>query len=205
MLVARRIDMPERDSDTERGPLPRCIASGKSLPIARLVRFVADPEGAIVPDIGNALPGRGLWLTSDRAMIEKAVSKRIFAKAARRNVTVNADLADRVEELLRHRCLNHLGLACRAGLVAAGAEKVRAQISTGRTAALLEAADGSLQERRKIVSMAPDVPTVDVFTGAELGAALGRDAVVHVALLRDGLTETLLEDTERYAGSRRRD
>ena len=69
---------------------------------------------------------------------------------------------------------------------------------------MFEAADGSLPERHKIVSLAPHVPMVDVFTGAELGAALGRDAAVHVALLRGGLTETLLEDTARYAGLRRK-
>ncbi len=204
MLAARRIDMPDDTGDADRGPLRRCIASGQSLPIAGLVRFVADPKGVIVPDVGNALPGRGLWLTADRAMIEKAASKRMFAKAAKGNVTVGPGLADQVEELLRRRCLNHLGLARRAGLAVAGAEKVKAQIATGRTAALFEAADGSLPERHKIVSLAPHVPMVDIFTGAELGAALGRDAAVHVALLRGGLTETLLEDTARYAGLRRK-
>jgi ribosomal protein L7Ae-like RNA K-turn-binding protein len=136
-------------------------------------------------------------------MIETAASKRMFAKAARGNVTVAADLADQVADLLKRRCLNHLGLARRAGLVAAGAEKVRAQIATGRTAALFEAADGSLPERRKFVALAPNVPIVDVFTGADLGAALGRDAVVHVALLPGRLTATLLDDAARYGGVRR--
>jgi ribosomal protein L7Ae-like RNA K-turn-binding protein len=108
-------------------------------------------------------------------------------------------LADTVAELLKRRCLNHLGLARRAGLVAAGAEKVRAQIATGRTAALFEAADGSRDERDKMVALATDVPIVDVFTGAEMGAALGRDAAVHVGLLPGALTARLLEDAARYA------
>lgn len=204
MLAARRIDTLEHndDDDANDGPSRRCIASGKSLPVAKLVRFVVGPEDSIVPDLERTLPGRGLWLTADRAMIEKATSKRLFAKAARGNVTVDPDLIDRVEGLLKRRCLNHLGLARRAGLVAAGAEKVKAQIATGRTAALLEAADGSPQERLKIVSMAPDAQIVDAFSGAELGAALGRDVAVHVALQRGRLTATLLEDATRYAGLR---
>lgn len=192
----------DRDGQDEHGPNRRCIASGESLPVARLVRFVVGPENTLVPDVGAGLPGRGLWLSAERAMIETAVSKRMFAKAARGNVTVAADLADTVADLLKRRCLNHLGLARRAGLVAAGAEKVRAQIATGRTAALFEAADGSPQERRKFVALAPHVPVVNVFTGAELGAALGRDAAVHVALLPGRLTTTLLEDAARYGGVR---
>jgi predicted RNA-binding protein YlxR (DUF448 family) len=193
----------ETDEDRESGPNRRCIATGESLPVAKLVRFVVGPENVLVPDIDARLPGRGLWLSADRSMIETAASKRMFAKAARGNVTVAADLADKVADLLKRRCLNQLGLARRAGLVAAGAEKVRAQISTGRTAALFEAADGSLPERRKLVALAPHVPVVDVFTGIELGTALGRDAAVHVALLPGRLTATLLEDAARYSGVRR--
>ena len=184
------------------GPNRRCIATGESLPIARLIRFVVGPENVLIPDVEGRLPGRGLWLSAERSMIETAASKRMFAKAARGNVTVAADLADKVADLLKRRCLNHLGLARRPGLVAAGAEKVRAQIATGRTAALCEAADGSSPERLKIVALAPDVPVVDVFTGAELGAALGRDVAVHVALLPGRLTAMLLEDAARYRGMR---
>jgi len=191
----------DTETDDERGPNRRCIASGESLPVARLVRFVVGPENVVVPDIEARLPGRGLWLSAERAMIETAASKRMFAKAARRNVSVAADLADVVAELLKRRCLNQLGLARRAGLVAAGAEKVRAQIATGRTAALFEAMDGSPQERRKFVALVPHLPLVDVFTGAELGAALGREAAaVHVALLPGRLTAALLEDAARYSG-----
>src|SRR5207244_3571692 len=98
------------------------------------------------------------------------------------------------------RCLNHLGLARRAGLVTAGGEKVRAQITAGRVAVLLEAADGSLQERRKFIALAPEAPVVDAFTSSELGAALGRDNVIHVALAPGRLTRTLLDDAARYDG-----
>ena len=191
----------DQDRD-ETGPNRRCIVSGESRPIARLVRFVVGPGNVVVPDIDARLPGRGLWLSAERSMIETAASKRMFARAARKDVSVAADLADTVAELLKRRCLNQLGLARRAGLVAAGAEKVRAQISTGRTAALFEAANGSPQERRKITALAPHVPMVDAFTGAELGSALGREAAVHVALLPGRLTVELLEDAARYTGTR---
>ena len=192
------------DDETEQGPNRRCIASGEPLPVARLVRFVVGPGDVLVPDIEAQLPGRGLWLSAERGMIDTAASKRMFAKAARGNVSVAADLADVVADLLKRRCLNQLGLARRAGLVAAGAEKVRAQIATGRTAALFEAADGSPQERRKFVALVPHLPLVDVFTGAELGAALGREAAaVHVALLPGRLTAALLQDAARYSGVRK--
>jgi predicted RNA-binding protein YlxR (DUF448 family) len=191
------------EAQEEKGPTRRCIATGESGSTAEMVRFVVGPENILVPDIDGRLPGRGLWLRANRDMVETAASKRLFAKAARANVIVAADLADTVANLLRRRCLNHLGLASRAGLVASGAEKVRAQIATGRTALLLEASDGSPQERQKMAALAPDVPMVDVFSSADLGATLGRDIAVHVALLPGRLTTTILEDAHRYRGMRR--
>ncbi len=142
-------------------------------------------------------------MSAERDMLETATSKRLFAKAARGNVTVPANLADTVADLLRRRCLNLLGLARRAGLVVAGAEKVRAQIASGRTGALFEAADGSLPERRKVTGLAPNVPVVDVFTMDELGAAVGRQAAVHVALAQADLTRRILDDAARYRGMMR--
>jgi uncharacterized protein len=190
------------DGDPDTGPNRRCIASGESHPIRELIRFVVGPENTIVPDVDGRLPGRGLWLRAQRDMIETAAQKRLFAKAARANVSVAPDLADTVAELLRRRCLNHLGLAQRAGLVASGAEKVRAQIATGRTAALMEASDGSIAERQKMSALVPGVPVVDVFTSAELGGALGKDMAVHVALRAGRLTEMILEDADRFRGVR---
>lgn len=194
--------VPNPEAQDEKGPNRRCIASGESRPVAELIRFVVGPENILVPDVDSRLPGRGLWLRASRDMLETAASKRLFAKAARANVSVPADLADTVAGLLRRRCLNHLGLAQRAGLVASGAEKVRAQIAAGRTAVLLQAADGSPAERQKMSALVRAAAVVDVFTSAELGAALGRDMAVHVGLSSGRLTTMILEDANRYGGLR---
>jgi predicted RNA-binding protein YlxR (DUF448 family) len=195
-------EAPGESRSGRAGVCRRCIATGESLPTARMVRFVVGPDGRIVPDVDNRLPGKGLWLSATRDVVETATSKRLFAKAARSNVSVPANLPDMVADLMRRRCLNHLGLARRAGLVTAGGEKVRASIAAGRAAVLLEAADGSLPERRKITALAPQAPVVDVFTSSELGAALGRDAVSHVSLADGRLARTIVDDAARYSGLR---
>ncbi len=112
-------------ADDEKGPLRRCIASGTVGPKDGMIRFVIAPDGEVVPDLEESLPGRGLWVTADRAALAKAMGKSVFAKAARRAVKVPPDLAERLERLLERRCLNGLGLARRAGHVLAGYEKVR--------------------------------------------------------------------------------
>jgi hypothetical protein len=181
----------------------QCLVSGEQLPTQAMIRFVVGPDEALVPDLAGRLPGRGLWLSARRDMIETAAAKRLFSKAARQSVRIPDDLADTVSELLKRRCLEMLGLARRAGLMALGADQVRAQAGAGRTAVLVEAADGSVAERQKMTSLARDARVVDGFSRAELGVAVGRDEVVHIGLAAGGLTTAFLAEAARYDGVRR--
>src|SRR3954465_8641548 len=99
---------------------------------ARLIRFVAGPDGVAVPDLARKLPGRGLWVAADRVSVETAARKGLFSRAAKMKVAAPADLADRVDALLRRRLLDGLGLAKRAGALTFGYEKVRAAVQGGK-------------------------------------------------------------------------
>lgn len=166
------------------------------------MRFVVSPDGEIVPDVSARLPGRGLWLTARRDIVEQAAAKRLFARAARRLVTVPTDLADRVEALLVRRCGDALGLARRAGSAVAGFDGVAVAVRRGKSAALLIALDGAENGRRKLGSLRRGLPSASVMYAAELGAAFGRDRVVHVSVGPGPLCRRLLRDLERLAGFR---
>ena len=88
------------EADQPSGPERRCIATGQVRPKVELLRFVVSPSGEVVPDLERLLPGRGIWLSPRRDVVNTAVAKRLFAKAARRQVATPDDLADRLEGLL---------------------------------------------------------------------------------------------------------
>jgi predicted RNA-binding protein YlxR (DUF448 family) len=180
----------------------RCIVTGEVRPKAELVRFVLGPDGEVVPDVAGTLPGRGLWLTARGDIVGAACAKGLFAKAARRRARAPADLADRVEALLARRCLDLLGLARRSGQVAAGFETVSAGLRAGRAAILLAAAEGAKTGRDRMRALAPDVPRLGMFSGEELGSALGRDHLVHVAVAPGPIAEWLLREAARLEGFR---
>src|SRR5258708_31159385 len=147
-----------------------------------LLRLVVDPAGELVPDVAANLPGRGLWLAPRRDTLERAVAKRLFARAARQPLSVPADLADRIEGLLAQRCCDAIGLARRAGLAVAGFEKVCEAVRAGKAALLLSALDGAEDGRGKIRALGRGLPLATALTAADMGAGFGRDPVVHVAL-----------------------
>ncbi len=170
----------------------------------RLIRFVAGPDGAVVPDLARKLPGRGLWVAADHASVETAARKGLFARAARARVTAPPDLADRVAQLIRARLLASLGLARKAGALTSGFDKVLAAITGGKAAFLVEASDGAEDGRRKLLSAlwrsARPVALVGLFDSAELGLALGAENVIHSAFLAGRGADRWTEDVERMAG-----
>ncbi len=182
----------------------RDIVSGEVMEEARLIRFVAGPDGAAVPDLARKLPGRGLWVAADRLSVEAAAKKGLFARAAKAKVTATQGLADQVESLLRRRLLSSLGLARKSGDLVSGFEKVSAAISSGRAAWLVEASDGAADGRRKLLGTARRQPRppglLGAFSAEELGLALGGENVIHTAFLAGRAAERWAEDVGRLAG-----
>jgi uncharacterized protein len=167
-----------------------------------LLRFVIGPDGAIVPDIEARLPGRGLWLLSRRDIVERAVAKRVFARAARRPVEIPQGLADRIEALLVRRGCDTLGLARRAGLAVVGFERVSDAVRRGDAALLLLALDGAEAGRRKLTALARGIASATVLSADELGGAFARERAVFVAVGPGPLSSRLLVDLRRLAGFR---
>jgi len=169
-----------------------------------LIRFVAGPDGSVVPDLARKLPGRGLWVAADRASIETAAVKGLFARAAKAPLKAAPDLADLVERLLMRRCLDQLGLARREGVLISGFEKAAAAVRSGRAAWLIEAADGSADGRGKLLALARHQTTrvCGVFTAEDLSLALGLENAIHAVLLAGGRADRWTLEVERLAGFR---
>jgi uncharacterized protein len=197
----------ERDEETMRER--RCIVTREALPESRLVRFVVGPENEIVPDLAAKLPGRGIWVRADRSILERAVAKNLFAKAAKTNVRAPANLPSKVESLLVKRLQDHFGLARRSGVLVQGFDNVmRALESQRKPSVLVEAGNGAEDGRRKVVAAARaqgvEPHVIDALSAEELSMALGRENVIHAALFPGPLADRLVLDAERLEGFRPR-
>ena len=191
-----------RDKDRD-DPERRCVVTGEVQPKAGLIRFVVGPDGMVVPDFAGKLPGRGLWVTAERAVVEKA-SKGAFARGAKAPVTVPEGLADVIEAGLAKRVVETLSLARKAGAAVAGFEKVKDWLAAGKAKVLLQASDGSDRGKGKLWTP-QGARWFGCLTSSELGLAFGRDSVVHAALAAGGLAERVVEEAAKLSGFRRVD
>lgn len=185
----------------------RCAASGEALPEGRLLRFVADPEARVVVDVEAKLPGRGIWVRSERDYVARAVAKRLFSRAAKTSLQADENLPLQCEERLSAHMLAVLGLARRAGELLLGFDTVEKALRGGQQPALIvEASDAAPDGRRKLQNAALKggiVPfVIGCFSAEELSLALGRANVVHAALKSGRMAERLIFDAGRIAGFR---
>jgi ribosomal protein L7Ae-like RNA K-turn-binding protein len=94
-----------------------------------------------------------------------------------------------------------LGLARRAGQAVAGFVKARAWLDAGRVGLVVQARDGSVEERARFLGgRAAELPVVAPLDGEQLGAIFGREHVVHVVVAPGRLAEALRIEAERLAG-----
>jgi predicted RNA-binding protein YlxR (DUF448 family) len=192
------VDAAEEEDPPESGPLRRCIMTRDSLPKERMLRFVLGPGREVVPDLVGKLPGRGMWLSARGDVLERALSRGAFMRAARGPVTLPSDLRARIEDGLRARIRDLLGLARRAGQAVSGWQAGREWLQAGRAGLLVQAVDGSPAERARFGGR--DLPVVASLTAAELGVVFGRDHAVHVVVAPGRLADAIRAEAERLAG-----
>jgi predicted RNA-binding protein YlxR (DUF448 family) len=182
------------------GPERRCIVTGEVQPKAGLVRFVLGPDDTVYPDVLEKLPGRGMWVTADRAVLDKA-GRGQFSRSAKKPVKVPEGLAEDVERQLARRVTDLIALARKAGLAVCGFEKVKDALASENVRVLLQASDGSVRGKSKLWT-----PTgaryFDCLTQDELGLAFGRQSVIHGALAAGALSDRVVEEAAKLRGLR---
>ncbi len=172
------------------GPAERtCILTRQTGSRAGLIRLAPGPDGAVWPDLGARLPGRGAWVVPDARLLADAVVKgrlkAALARAFRTAVTVPDDLVTRIAAGLERRALDRLGLEHRAGHLLFGTEKLLHAARAGRLHLVLHAADAAGDGRDRLDQAFragggdPDRCLTLPAGRDALSRALGRENMVH--------------------------
>lgn len=190
-------------ADARRGLTRLCLATGEVKPVGEMIRYVAAPDGAVVPDLAHKLPGRGAWVTASEAALKTAIDRKAFARAFRGKGKADAALPALVEKLLLKAASESLSIANKTGQVLTGFEKIRERLGGKRVIALLHASDAAEDGRAKLNAAAhavsPEAPEeIRLFSGEQLDLALGRPNVVHAALLDHAACRAFLAHCLQY-------
>ena len=172
-------------------PERTCIVTREAKPASELMRLVLGPDGLVVPDLRNRLPGRGAWITPTAAAVSEAVRKRLFSRAFKTEAKVPPDLGAEIDDALVRDLKGAIALANKAGAVIAGFGKVEGALASGQAVALIHAREAAEDGRRKLAGalrkgagdLISSIPILDDLPSDDLDVALGRVHVIHAALL----------------------
>ncbi len=183
--------------ETEDPRTRKCIATGEAGSAAGFIRFVLSPDGVVTPDFSEKLPGRGAWVTATSEALLLAMKKGAFARSFKEDAKVETGLPALVDSGLSKKALSALGLARKTGDVLTGFDQVKASLKDNKAVVLLAACDGAEDGRRKLKALMGEIALVELFSEAELSAALGRSGVVHAALKRGTGAKRFLQAARR--------
>lgn len=182
-----------------------CIVTRAEKSPDEMIRFVVGPDNQVFPDLQRKLPGRGVWVTAKRELLEKAISKKLFAKGFKDKVIAADTLPQLVEDIMRQMSLQALAMTKKAGLVATGQAKAEAMIREGAALALLQASDAGTDGVKKLAAALKaqkvyeedETLLIDEFSSEELDKTLNGTNTMYVALLEGGASKKLVEIISR--------
>jgi hypothetical protein len=183
-------------------PMRQCAVTRMARPASEMIRFVVGPDGEVVADVKQKLPGRGLWIEASRRRVEEGIRRKVFGRGFKREVTVSPHLATDVDRLLVDALGDALAVAAKAGEVAAGFAKAEKTLAEGSTIALIHAENAASDGVRKLNDAARraglgHLPVIRQLSAGKLDLLLGRSNVIHAALLAGPAGMTFLARWKR--------
>lgn len=194
------------------GPVRSCVLTRERGERNGLIRLAVSPDGAVLPDVRARAPGRGAWIGVSRGELETAIAKGRLRGALSRafrtgDLSIPADLPALIAAALERHALDRFGLEARAGGLLTGSERIEAAARAGKVHALFHASDASEDGTRRLAQ------AWRVGSGREgsdrrglvlpvsrpiLSMALGRENVVHIAVIDRAAAERLGEALTRW-------
>lgn len=188
---------------TKNAPERRCGWTRERAPKERLLRWVLSPDGEPGVDLRGRAPGRGVYLSPDRHVVQAALTPkglgRLFRGAARMPDGGADALIDRVAAALEAQIRERVTLARRANGLVLGADAVLEDSS--ELAFVLAAEDVSDRTWGRIQKGfdRAEGPVLFRFgTRAQWGQVLGTKDVGVVGVRPSVMAERLAADAERY-------
>jgi predicted RNA-binding protein YlxR (DUF448 family) len=183
-------------------PQRSCLACRETKDKGSLLRFVLAPDGTVVPDLLQKLPGRGVYTCMKGSCLSRAAQKKQFGRGFKCEVlggeaeTLSRQVTDKLEE----RIASYLSLANKGGKIVSGSDQVLDRLKKGGVGILFLATDISadIGEKFRGVARLKEVRCMSLFTKERLGGLIGKEIRSVLAVLDSGFVGSLALEMEKY-------
>jgi hypothetical protein len=179
-----------------------CVACRHTTEKRSLLRFVAAPDGTVVPDLQQKLPGRGAYTCLKASCLAQAVKRRQLFRAldCAPGETDAAGLLGLIKEKFQERIASYISLANKGGKVVSGSDQVQEQLKKGGVGLLFVASNISPEIGAKFGALVRihGAQVSNLFDKERLGALIGKELRSVLAVLESGFIDPMTLEMERY-------
>ena len=174
-----------------------CSLTGKLYCIKQMLLF-REMNNYLVCDVNAKVSEKGIWCNPNRKEIEKALEQKVFDELLTKKLKIHSFFLESIENNLKLKVLNLIGLAKKAGLLEIGYEKVSKSLKNNTVDVVLIAKEAEI--RNSLFEEKDDKYKIllnKYFTSEEIGEAIGYKKVLCVALIVSKLSNALKLDFYR--------
>lgn len=190
-------------ADVERGPQRTCVACRQTKDKNQLVRYVVAPDGAVLVDYRQRLPGRGAYTCITAQCLCDAVKKTSFQRCFKgKSHSVDAMvLTQQLIGAIDKKIVSLMGMSRKSGQFISGSNAVIEALRKSSSLALvIIAEDISAAIGKKIESLAQrkNIYYVRLYDKQMIGQMLGKEERSVIAIQAGLLADSLLNELHRY-------
>jgi hypothetical protein len=188
---------------TEKGPQRTCVACRQTKDKKQLVRYVVAPDGTVLVDYRQRLPGRGAYTCISVQCLLDAVKKNCFQRCFKgqcRSVDAAA-LTPQLTMAVAHKIESLIGMSRKSGQFIAGSNAVIDSLKKESSLALIiMAADIStaIGEKIEVLAQRKRIYTARLFDKQMIGRLLGKEERSVIAVQSGLLGDSLLNELHMY-------
>ncbi|MEA3362498.1 MAG: DUF448 domain-containing protein [Thermodesulfobacteriota bacterium] len=187
----------------EKGPQRTCVACRQVKDKNQLVRYVVAPNGAVLVDYRQRLPGRGAYTCLTSECLRGAVKKNSFQRCFKMpNCSVDStQLLQQLSMAVEQKITNLIGMSRKSGQLISGSNMIIDTLRKKSSVALVIIAnDISSGIGSKIEGLAKreKIATVHLYNKQMIGQMLGKEERSVIAVQDGLLADSLLTELRRY-------
>tara|TARA_B100001057_G_scaffold475314_1_gene541968 strand:- start:536 stop:1114 length:579 start_codon:yes stop_codon:yes gene_type:complete len=175
----------------------KCVIKGKAFEKKFMLKLVLSPDGKIILDLNEKLPGKHIWISSERNSLVEAESKNLFSNFFGISKDENKKILYSITSFLKKRIIQRISLARKSSFAICGYEKIKSALLQDKIDLLIQACDGSKKEKSRLRGKFYNKFLIECLKSSEIGVAFGRNYTIHAGILSNGFNEKFKNDVQK--------
>lgn len=187
----------------EKGPQRTCIACRQVQDKKQLVRYVVAPDGAVLVDYRQRLPGRGAYTCISKECLLSAVKRNGFQRCFKGQChAVDAEaLLLQLITAVEQKIASLIGMSRKSKQFIAGSHAVIEALKNDSSLALIIVANDistTIQNKIESLALKKNIYTARLFAKDSIGQMLGKEERSVMAVQTGLLADSLLNELHMY-------